>query len=140
MEIVSVDDNNKSNVIEFLKEISLVSDINEEVVMNGEFVYDNQVVGMLSFEEFNNNGLVRYFIFRQSITDDLVYQLFNRIVDKAKGKGIKSLIAIVVKREAKLIFKRIGFYEISNNDVYIEEINLNDTKFKDAVVLKYDIT
>jgi hypothetical protein len=45
-----------------------------------------------------------------------------------------------VKREARAVFKRIGFYEIVSDDVYIDEVNLNETKFKNAVVLKYDLT
>lgn len=139
MEIISVNEENKNDVAEFLKEVSLIGDINEEALMNGEFVYDKQIIGTLSFEEFNDNALIRYFIFRQLITDDLIMELFKKIVNKAKKKAVKHLIAIVVKKEARIIFKRIGFYEIENNDVYIDEVNLNDTKFKNAVVLKYDI-
>lgn len=139
LEIISVNEENKNDVAEFLKEVSLIGDINEEALMNGEFVYDKQIIGTLSFEEFNDNALIRYFIFRQSITDDLIMELFEKIVNKAKKKAVKHLIAIVVKKEARIIFKHIGFYEIENNDVYIDEANLNDTKFKNAVVLKYDI-
>ncbi len=139
MEIISVNEENKNDVAEFLKEVSLIGDINEEALMNGEFVYDKQIIGTLSFEEFNDNALIRYFIFRQSITDDLIMELFEKIVNKAKKKAVKHLIAIVVKKEARIIFKHIGFYEIENNDVYIDEVNLNDTKYKNAVVLKYDI-
>jgi len=139
LEIISVNEENKNDVAEFLKEVSLIGDINEEALMNGEFVYDKQIIGTLSFEEFNDNALIRYFIFRQSITDDLIMELFKKIVNKAKKKAVKHLIAIVVKKEARIIFKHIGFYEIENNDVYIDEVNLNDTKFKNAVVLKYDI-
>lgn len=139
LEIISVNEENKNDVAEFLKEVSLIGDINEEALMNGEFVYDKQIIGTLSFEEFNDNALIRYFIFRQSITDDLIMELFEKIVNKAKKKAVKHLIAIVVKKEARIIFKHIGFYEIENNDVYIDEVNLNDTKYKNAVVLKYDI-
>ena len=139
LEIISVNEENKNDVAEFLKEVSLIGDINEEALMNGEFVYDKQIIGTLSFEEFNDNALIRYFIFRQLITDDLIMELFKKIVNKAKKKAVKHLIAIVVKKEARIIFKHIGFYEIENNDVYIDEVNLNDTKYKNAVVLKYDI-
>lgn len=55
MEIISVNEENKNDVAEFLKEVSLIGDINEEALMNGEFVYDKQIIGTLSFEEFNDN-------------------------------------------------------------------------------------
>ena len=89
LEIISVNEENKNDVAEFLKEVSLIGDINEEALMNGEFVYDKQIIGTLSFEEFNDNALIRYFIFRQSIADDLIMELFKKIVNKAK-KGCKT--------------------------------------------------
>ncbi|HHZ17908.1 MAG TPA: hypothetical protein GX390_01325 [Acholeplasmataceae bacterium] len=140
MEFLSVSEENKDEVVEFLQEVSLAGDINEEALLNGELVYDKQIIGTISFEEFNDNALIRYFIFRQPINDEVVLELFDRITRKARNKQIKSLIAIVVKREARAVFKRIGFYEIVSDDVYIDEVNLNETKFKNAVVLKYDLT
>ena len=140
MEFLSVSEENKDEVVEFLQEVSLACDINEEALLNGELVYDKQIIGTISFEEFNDNALIRYFIFRQPINDEVVLELFDRITRKARNKQIKSLIAIVVKREARAVFKRIGFYEIVSDDVYIDEVNLNETKFKNAVVLKYDLT
>jgi N-acetylglutamate synthase-like GNAT family acetyltransferase len=140
LEFLSVSEENKDEVVEFLQEVSLAGDINEEALLNGELVYDKQIIGTISFEEFNDNALIRYFIFRQPINDEVVLELFDRITRKARNKQIKSLIAIVVKREARAVFKRIGFYEIVSDDVYIDEVNLNETKFKNAVVLKYDLT
>lgn len=140
MEFLSVSEENKDEVVEFLQEVSLAGDINEEALLNGELVYDKQIIGTISFEEFNDNALIRYFIFRQPINDEVVLELFDRITRKARNKQIKSLIAIIVKREARAVFKRIGFYEIVSDDVYIDEVNLNETKFKNAVVLKYDLT
>lgn len=140
MEFLSVSEENKDEVVEFLQEVSLAGDINEEALLNGELVYDKQIIGTISFEEFNDNALIRYFIFRQPINDEVVLELFDRITRKARNKQIKSLIAIVVKREARAVFKRIGFYEIVSDGVYIDEVNLNETKFKNAVVLKYDLT
>jgi N-acetylglutamate synthase-like GNAT family acetyltransferase len=140
LEFLSVSEENKDEVVEFLQEVSLAGDINEEALLNGELVYDKQIIGTISFEEFNDNALIRYFIFRQPINDEVVLELFDRITRKARNKQIKSLIAIIVKREARAVFKRIGFYEIVSDDVYIDEVNLNETKFKNAVVLKYDLT
>ena len=139
MDIIAVDANNKEEVLNFLKNISLVHDINEEVVMNGEYVLDGEIVGLLSFEEFNHFGLIRYFIFRKEVKEKIIYELFNKIVQKASKKGIKSLLSLVVKKDAVAVFKGLGFYEINKEDVYIEETVLHQTKFKDAFVLKYDI-
>lgn len=139
MEIIAVNENNKEEVVNFLKNISLVHDINEEVVMNGEYVLDGEIVGLLSFEEFNRIGLVRYFIFKKEVKEKVILELFRRVVEKAARKGIRSLLSLVVKKEAVAVFKGLGFHEIAKGDVYIDETMLNQTKFKEAFVLKYDI-
>lgn len=139
MEIKSVDKTNISEVINFLKEIPIIGSINNEVVLNGEFVFDEEIIGFLSFEEFKKTALIRYFVFRKSITDEIINELFLRIINKAKSKNIYSLLTIIVKKEAKAIFKNLGFYTVTNDNVYIDEISLNNTRFKNALVLKYDI-
>ena len=107
--------------------------------MNGEFVYDDEIIGLLSFEEFNKLGLIRYFIFRKAVSEEIVLELFKRIIEKAKGRDLFALITLVVKKEAIEIFKGLGFCEINKEDVFIEESAIADTKFKDAYVLKYEI-
>lgn len=139
MEIISVDQDNKEKVLNFLREISLIHEINEDVIMNGEFVYDEDIIGLLSFEEFNKLGLIRYFIFRKVVGEEIILELFKKIIAKAKTRGINSLVTLVVKKDAIDIFKSLGFYEIDKDDVFIEETTIKNTKFKNAYVLKYDI-
>lgn len=139
MEIISVNEENKKQVLDFLKDIQLVQDVNEAVVLNGEFLLDNEIVGLLSFEEFNRIALIRYFIFKKAVSEQVILDLFKKIIVKASRKQVEALITLVVKKEAIDIFKGLGFYEIDRDDVYIEETNILDTKFRDAYVLKYDI-
>lgn len=139
MEVISVNEENIKDVINFLNELAVINDVNYEVVMNGEFVFEDKIIGLLSFEQFNKIGLIRYFIFKKVVPSALIFTLFNKIVEKAKRKTIDSLITMVVKNEAIEIFKELGFNNIEKEDVYIEEMNIMDSKFKDAVVLRYNI-
>lgn len=139
MEIISVNEENINDVINFLNELAVINDINYEVVQNGEFVLEGKIIGLLSFEQFNKKGLIRYFIFKKVVPSELILTLFDKIVEKAKIKSIDALITMVVKKEAIEIFKELGFHNIDKEDVYIEEMNIMDSKFKDAVVLKYEI-
>jgi len=139
LEIISVSANNVNKVKDFLNNIPLLGGINDAVLMNGEFVYDQEIIGLLSFEEFFKIGLIRYFVFQKIITKEIIKEMFMKIIDKAKEKNLISFIALVIKKEAKTVFLNLGFHEINNNDVYIDETNLNATKYKNAVVLKYDV-
>ena len=139
MDIIAVDANNKEEVLNFLKTFPWFTTSTRRWLTNGEYVLDGEIVGLLSFEEFNHFGLIRYFIFRKEVKEKIIYELFNKIVQKASKKGIKSLLSLVVKKDAVAVFKGLGFYEIDKEDVYIEETVLHQTKFKDAFVLKYDI-
>lgn len=137
MEIRSVNDDNLDSVISFLEKLLVIKDINKTVVLNGELVFEDEVIGFLSFEEFNRIGLVRYFVFKKIVPKSVITELFLKVANKAKEKGIDVLITMVVKDEAIHIFKDLGFELVDINDVYIDEVNIKDTKFKDAIVLKY---
>lgn len=139
MEIINVDNTNLDEITNFLESLEIIKDINKEVVLNGEYVYDGEIIGFLSFEEFNNLGLIRYFVFKKIVDPKIIKDLFNRICDKAVNKKIDSLITLVVKEEAISVFRELGFTIANKSEVYIEEININDTRFKDAIVLKYNL-
>lgn len=140
MEIISVNKENKQMVMNFLNELAIINDVNEDVVLNGEFVYEeDKIIGFLSFEEFNKIGLIRYFIFKKVVEPEVVKELFHKLNIKAKEKGIDNLITLVVKEEAVKVFQELGFDFVDKSDVYIEEVKITDTRFKDAIVLKYKI-
>lgn len=139
MEIISVNNDNLEEVYNFLKSLSIIKDINEDVVMNGEYVYDGDIIGFLSFEVFNRVGLVRYFVFKKLVDQSIVKELFMRVCRKAKSKNIEIMITLVVKEEAINVFKELGFVSANKEDVYIDEVNISDTRFKDAIILKYDL-
>ena len=137
MEIIKVDKENLKEITNFLESLGIIKDINETVVLNGEYVFDNEIIGFLSFEEFSNVGLIRYFVFKKIVDKDIIKELFKRICEKAASHDIDVLITLVVKEDAINVFKDLGFVIANKADVYIEEININDTRFKDAIVLKY---
>lgn len=140
MQILSVDKDNLDKVYSFLKSLNIIKDLNEEVVLNGEYVFLDEIIGFLSFEKFNKIGLIRYFVFKKVVDQELIKDLFNKICIKAKAKNIDTLITLVVKEEAINVFKDLGFNITNKEDVFIDEINIENTRFKDALVLKYNLT
>lgn len=138
MEIKKVNDENINEVVSFLESLLVIKDINVSVVFNGSFVVDeDEIIGFLSFEEFNDIGLIRYFVFKKIVPKKVIEELFQRVCENAKEKSINVLITMVVKDDAIKVFKDLGFEIADKNDVYIDEINIKETKFKDAIILKY---
>ena len=141
MEIKSVNEDNINDALFFLESLLVIKDINRKVVLNGEYVLeDGEIIGFLSFEEFDKVGLIRYFVFKKVVSKNIISELFKRISLKAKDKELKLLITMVVKDEAISVFKDLGFEVVDRNDVYIDEINILQTRFKDAIILKYNLT
>ena len=127
-------------MIEFLDSLSIIKDINKEVVLNGEYVEDEEeVIGFLSFEEFSKIGLIRYFVFKKIVSEEIIKKLFSNICDKAKEKELNALITMVVKEDAVSVFKELGFEIADKDEVFIEEINIKETRFRDAIILKYPL-
>ena len=140
MEVRKVTQDNLEEMIEFLESLSIIKDINKEVVLNGEYVHDSEeIIGFLSFEEFSKIGLIRYFVFKKIVSEEIIKELFSNICFKAKEQGLNSLITMVVKEDAVIVFKELGFDIADKDDVFIEEINIKDTRFKDAIILKYPL-
>lgn len=139
MEIKSVDKDNLEEITSFLENLGIIKELNSNVVLNGEYVYDEEVIGFLSFEEFNKIGLIRYFVFKKVVDKKIINKLFYEITKKAKARKLEFLITLVVKEEAINIFKELGFELADSNDVFIEEVNIKDTRFKDAITLKYEL-
>lgn len=141
VEIKSVNEDNINDALFFLESLLVIKDINRKVVLNGEYVLeDGEIIGFLSFEEFDKVGLIRYFVFKKVVSKNIISELFKRISLKAKDKELKLLITMVVKDEAISVFKDLGFEVVDRNDVYIDEINILQTRFKDAIILKYNLT
>lgn len=140
MDIVRVNEENKCEVIEFIENYLKVKDIDVDVIKNASFVLEeNEVIGLLSFEQFCKIGLVRYFVFKKIVDSNIVYELLESVIESAKEKGITSLTTIVNNEGVKRIFKELGFDEIDSKYVYIEEDNLLNTKYKDSSVFKLEI-
>lgn len=127
----------KNHLINFFER--WIDNINDDIVMNSSFIYDydiNKIIGTISFEEFGEYGLIRYCIFKRDIDFE---ELFEHIIEKARAKGIRTLVAFLVKPEAIDLFDSVGFQYVNNNNVFIGDRNIKDTDFKDATVLKKNI-
>lgn len=140
MKLTEVNEDNFNDVEDFLRNVATINDINKSIVENAVIIKDeDEIIGILSFEEFGQLGLIRYFIFKKAVKEDIVIELLEEVSKKAKSKGIKCFITLVMKDEIVNIFRSLGFVSIKSRDIFLDEENILDSKFKDCYVLKYEI-
>lgn len=138
MEILNVNEKNLDDVIDFIGNTIETKDVDMEIVKNASCVVeDNKIIGVLSYEKFASTGLVRYFIFKETVSLGLVIALLEDVKQKAKDNGILSFLAIVTKEKIKNLLTELGFYEMDASLVYIDEVNILNSSYKNAQILKY---
>lgn len=137
MKILKVDENSKEIVLDFISEAIDVKDIDINIVKNASYVLDNEkIIGVLSYEKFTDIGLIRYFIFKERVPLGLVIALLENVKQSAKEDNITSLLTIITNDSIKNIFEDLGFDNLEASDVYIDEVNFLNSKYKNAQILK----
>jgi len=121
----------------FLNSIEAVKTIDEVVLLNASIILDHEdcIVGVISFEQFSKNGLIRYFIFKKYIQDDVIKELFGSMVETAKEFKLESLFTIIVDHDVSSLFFELGFEEVNKEKFFIEEDNILNTKYRDSKIM-----
>jgi N-acetylglutamate synthase-like GNAT family acetyltransferase len=128
------------NVKDFLAKLPSIKNIDDQVMENASILLDeNRIMGLLSFEVFENRGLIRYFIFQKQISEDDIVRLFNDVLKNASSQNINELIAIAIKKDVRDVFNSLGFTEIDHRYVFIGEEPLRTTEFDKAVIMRYTV-
>lgn len=139
MNILSVNEESKDKVYQFIS-LYVNGKVDMDIVQNASYVEkDDQIIGVLSFETFQRIGLIRYFIFSQTVSDDIVYKLLDSVKRKASKLNIFYFVTLVMKKEIKDLFESLGFSLIDNKKVYVEESCVAKSNFKDIYILKCDL-
>ena len=139
MNILNVSKESEDKVYQFIS-LYVNGKVDMDIVQNASYVEkDDQIIGVLSFETFQRIGLIRYFIFSQTVSDDIVYKLLDSVKRKAIATNIFCLITFVMKEEIKELFEKLGFLLIDNKRVYVEESCITKSNFKDVYILKCDL-
>lgn len=108
--------------------------VNEEILKNTLFYEKDDDIAMISFEKFGRNALIRYFIFRKSIEYHIVLELMEALIEKAKENNVINLIAIS-SNEMKDLFLDLKFKEFDKTYFFIGELNILNTRYKNANIM-----
>ncbi len=125
------------HVLDFMKRVTTLETVNDEIIEQSILIKESdKVTGMVSFESFDQIGMIRYFIYDQHIVPDLLVNMFFELYRCAKEKEINQLVAIASHPYARQLFEVLGFVEIKKTtDINVpdllkdEEVQLMSIRF-----------
>lgn len=141
MKIVDVNDTNYQSCLMFLNKIKSLDSIDVEILKNASIIIDDndEILGILSYEKFASYGLIRYFVYKKNLDDQILLDLFNHLKEKVKKENIKTLISLVLRTDVIDVFKKFGFSEANRHYFFIEETNILNTNFNNAYILTINL-
>lgn len=140
MIIEKINEFNKKMLEEFIKRIPSIKEIEEDILDNMFIVRnDANVLGMISYENYIDKGLIRYFIFQKDVEFDDLKMLFKKMELKAIEDKIKYLITVIEEKELMYFFERLEFNRIDINKIYLFETALVDTIYSNAICMIHEI-
>ena len=135
-EIKNVDDVNLETVKAFLNVVPDVESVDEDVLRNASVLfYEDEIYGVISYEAFFNYALIRYFVFKRNVNDEVIKELFDSLVDNVSHANIEFLFSLVNQEEIFNLFSLLEFKEIDKENVFIEEDCYADSRFKDTKLM-----
>lgn len=138
MHVKNINKENIEDITKFLNSINSIKDIDYNILENGVCLEENnEIFGYITFEQFYEYGLIRYFIFQKSLDFTFINQMFDELIKKAQQ--IDSFIAIGNTFEVTEIFELLNFYQVDFENFIVNDKMLYKTEFESATILKYDL-
>lgn len=107
----------EAKVVDFIRKVQLDVEPDRQILSRSVLIKDNEdIVGMVSYESFDNMGVIRYFLYDARIAGtELVVGMFFELYKQARERGVKRLIAQVPSSEVKVLFEMLGFTSVTGN-------------------------
>lgn len=135
-EIKKAREENYDLIKSFLFEVPAIDSVDEEVLKNASVLYlDDKIHGIISYELFFNYALIRYFVFKRNVDEMVVKELFDSVEESVNRKEIDYIFSLVNQTDIYDLFTSLDFKEISKDDIFLEEQNYQNSKFKDTKLM-----
>ena len=103
---------------------------------NASVLYlEDKIYGIISYELFFNYALIRYFVFKRNVDEMIVKELFESVEENVNKRDIDYIFSLVNQGDIYNLFSSLDFKEISKDDIFIEEQNFENSKFKDTKLM-----
>lgn len=138
-EIQNVNETNFQQAFNFLNSVPSIATIDNEILKNGVIVFlQNKVIASISFEIFDNVGLIRYFVFKRNLDNIVLNHLLDALTDNAIKMNIKKLICVADNEQIEDLFKEFNFKTLDKK-IFINEEEVSKSNFSNSNFLFKDI-
>lgn len=138
-EIQNVNETNFQQAFNFLNSVPSIAAIDNEILKNGVIVFlQNKVIASISFEIFDNVGLIRYFVFKRDLDNIVLNHLLDALTDNAIKMNIKKLICVADNEQIEDLFKEFNFKTLDKK-IFINEEEVSKSNFSNSNFLFKDI-
>ena len=129
--IEKIDANYFNKTVDFLKSVPSIESVDDKILKNASIALEeDRIVEYISYEEFSDKGLIRYFVFKKILDMSYLDDLLDKLKENAINNNIKEFVCVAESEQIKELFKNLEFNEINDKQIYIEEENVMDTNFK----------
>ena len=114
-----------------------IESVDDKILKNACIaIEDEKIVGCISYEEFSDKGLIRYFVFKKILDNKTLENLVNELEKKALELMINTLVCIAENDQIEELFNGLGFSDIDTNMIFFNEEDIKNTNFKKSIFLK----
>lgn len=138
--VVEKDLNVSSTIEKFLTSIETIDTVDESLIKNGVALKkEDEVIGFITYEEYSEYGLIRYFIFQKQVAFEKILEMFDTLCKVAKIRELNGLISIGKNQEVIALFESLGFNIINNKNFLVGGKTVEGTDLEKATILLYDL-
>lgn len=139
LQILNVDESTYKAAYNFLCSVPSITDVDADILNNGVIVIDDdKVIGSISFELYDKKGLIRYFVFKKSLPNQVLRDLLVKLENNARKLNINRLVCVADNSQIEDLFKELNFSKIDSL-IFINEEKLSNTSFKSSSFLQKSI-
>ena len=136
LQIVNVNEGTYKDAYNFLCSVPSITDVDVDILNNGVIVMDDdRVIGSISFELYDNIGLIRYFVFKKNLPNSILCDLLERLEANARLLKLNSLVCVADNVQIENLFKELNFFKIDSY-IFINEEKIENTSFKSSSFLQ----
>lgn len=136
-EVKRINEETEEIIVNFLEKSNLSNKIDIDLIKNGVVLFNEEILGLISFSIYGKIGLIRYLVLKKLLNENDFSEVFNILKEIAKEKNLHYLIVFLDNDKTIALFKNCGFACKDKEDIYIDEDAFLKSEYKDLEPLIY---